>query len=107
MTQLHDIAQKYLANVNGATTDSLSNLIRHLNCLQRIYYFEVNSCFDPWYGEKTFKPKLNEEDWKLLENIFNGLIEDGQIDSAAKSKYFSRLGKNRATKPSWWEKIWN
>jgi hypothetical protein len=93
--ELGQIYQKYKTAITAIKDDGLTELnllVSALNCLYRIMYFEVNTCFDPWYGKKTQKPCLNEADLVTVHSALNELEKEGYIDSKSKKAYLKRIG---------------
>jgi hypothetical protein len=100
--ELRQIYQKYKATITATKENEFSeldSLISALNCLYRIMYFEVNTCFDPWYRKKTQKPCLKEADLVTLNIALNELERKGYIDSKSKKDYLKRIGAEKFKNP--------
>jgi hypothetical protein len=95
--ELGQIYQKYktvMTTIKGDKLTELNVLISTLNCLSRIMYFEVNTCFDPWYGKETQKPYLKEADLIIVHSALNELENNGCIDLKSKKAYLKRICAN-------------
>lgn len=95
--QLKPIADKFRSSIQSDTT-LLSTLISTLHCLHRLFYFEMNTCFDAWYRKGTMKPCFEKSDWETMTNILDKLIQEGKVNQEDKDRYLKRIGFNsRAT----------
>lgn len=91
--RLEGIASKYKAAVRK-NISSLRSVVRSLRCLHILFDFELNACYEAWYGKKAMKPCFEPEEWSLLNDTLDELQEHKKIHLKDKKSYWKRIKGN-------------
>lgn len=67
----------------------ISSLAAELRCFSMLLDFEINMCYDSWYGRKPRKPRV---DFNLVREKLNQLVNSRSITLEDAKKYLHRLG---------------
>lgn len=94
---LEQIADKYKVAIQR-DTKLLGLLVDTLGCLQKLLYFEVNSCFDAWYQKKTPRPCFQKREWLTVDATLNRLVKKGKASTDDKKAYLKKIGKSNKKK---------
>lgn len=63
-------------------------LQRRLECFHKLLLFEINMCFQPWYGEDIARPKI---DYRIVREELKELCGDKEITQQDVEKYLTRI----------------
>lgn len=91
---LRSVFQKFQAWLDA--TD-ISALTQELRCYHRLFLFEINVCYQPWYKTKPGTKKV-EEERGMVEGKLTELVSGGQITQKQKENYLKKI----ATTEQWW-----
>lgn len=94
---LKRIADKYEVAIRR-DIETLGSLVDTLCCLERLLYFEVNSCFDAWYAKKTPRPRFENNEWAVIDSALDRLIKKRRIDAKDKEAYLKKIAKTEKKK---------
>lgn len=92
--ELQSIARKYKRTIQS-DIPRLRSLVGYLSCLYKLFDFEINTCYEAWYGGKNPKPNFVEEEWLLLRDTLKNMKTLGNITSKEYTKYWKRIGGTR------------
>lgn len=82
---LGEIFKKYDESL---TDPEISSLVTQVDCFHRLFQFEINMCYEPWYGRKPVRPKV---DFSLVTERLNELIRDHRVTLREANGYLRRL----------------
>lgn len=91
--ELRGIARKYKAAVRK-NVSSLESVVRTLRCLHLLFDFELNACYEAWYGKGPMKPRFESEEWSLLRETLEELQKQGKVSLEDKNNYWKRISEN-------------
>lgn len=83
---LRVIFDKYKQWLENPEIPSLAAELRYFS---RLFDFEINMCYESWYGRKPGKPKI---DLNLVRARLNELIDNQSITLLDAKKYLRRIG---------------
>lgn len=89
--ELQSIARKYKRAIQF-DIPRLRSLVGYLSCLCKLWDFEINTCYEAWYGGKNPKPNFVEEEWSLLRDALKNMKTLGGISQKEYTKYWKRIG---------------
>lgn len=91
------IYDKFQTNVRRQA-GALGEVVMELRCLHKVFLFEVNACYDAWYGKRARLSQLTEREKEITRKVVGELVESGEISPADQDDYLVKLGLQ---KPSW------
>lgn len=91
---LKGIFSRYKSQIDKKDAQGVGSIVKMFQCYHTLFLFEINCCYDAWYGRATVKPKPKIIEDVDVEGVLKELENDENISKKDRKDYLKRIRKN-------------
>lgn len=70
----------------------LEGMLTEIDCLQKLFVFELDAFYDAWYGKKGPRPRFGNDERGIIVRTLGDFVESREISARERDKYLVKLG---------------